>query len=86
MNKLTIRILFLTLTCLFAAISIVSAKASVEEQRQEIRELSKSTLTKLYDKYPSAKSIIEGCYGYATLSNSDFKVPNLIIQSANLAL
>ena len=76
MKNLAIRFMLLTLACMFATITVVSAatKPSVAEQREEIREFSKTTLSKLYEKYPSAERVINGCYGYATLSNSGLKL------------
>ena len=74
MNKLVLRFILLTFACLIAAMATVSAKGTLEEQRNEIREMSKATLEKVYEKYPSAQRVISECYGYATLSNSDVKL------------
>lgn len=51
----------------------------VKEDRQEILEDSKKTLSMLYKAYPSSKNIIRGSYGYATFSNIGV---NLIFFSA----
>ena len=74
MKRFSICLVLLTLACLVAAMATVSAKASIEEQRAEIRELSAATLEKLYKKYPSAERVIKNCYGYATFSNSGVKI------------
>lgn len=77
MKKIVMHLLLLTLACLFATMATVSAKSSkesIEEQRTEIREMSQSTLSKLYKEHPNAKRVIENCYGYATFSNTGVKI------------
>lgn len=74
MKKFVIRFMLLTLAMMIAAMATTSAKANIEDQRQEVREMSKATLTKLYEKYPNAQRVIKNCYGYATLSNANTNV------------
>ena len=73
MKKFSIHFLLMTLTLLIAMMSIVFAK-NLDEQRQEVRDMSQATLTKLYEKYPNAQRVIKNCYGYATLSNANTNV------------
>ncbi len=81
MKQFAMRLFLLTLACLVAITATTSAaKKSLDEQRQEIREMSKVTLSKLYEKYPSAQRVIGECYGYATLSNSN---TNIILFSSS---
>ena len=79
MKKSVMRLILLMLACFVATMTTVSAKASIEDQRNEIREMSKVTLKKLYKEYSSAERVIKNCYGYATLSNSN---TNLIFMSS----
>ena len=74
MKRFSICLVLLTLACLVAAMATVSAKASIEDQRNEVREMSKATLGKLYQKYSSAERVIKNCYGYATFSNASTNV------------
>lgn len=60
--------LMMTVTTVFAA------KASIEEQREEINTLSDKALDQLYKKYPNAERVIEKSYAWATLSNTGIKV------------
>ena len=65
MKKYALKI-FSALFVLMLIMPTVSAK-SVEKERAEIDELSQKVLTRLYEKYPSAKRVIKSCYGYSTL-------------------
>ena len=65
----TLLLCMLTATTTFAA-----SKDSVVEQRRQVDQLSAKVLEKLYETYPHAQRVIEECYAYATLSNSDVEV------------
>ena len=65
MKRFSMKILSLTLLLLLM-MATVSAK-SVEQERQEINDLSAKVLARLYEKYPHSNRVIEKCYGYATL-------------------
>lgn len=52
----------------------VSAEESVDEKREEIREMASETLTKLYELQPSAKTAINKSAGYAVFSNFGLKI------------
>ena len=72
-KKFTIKFILLTLICMLA-VSTAFAKQNLEEQRNEVRQMSKVTLEKLYAKYPNAERVIKTCYGYATLSNANANI------------
>ena len=81
MKKFTLRLILLTLICMLAAMTTTfAANKTLEEQREEVRQMSEATLDKLYQKYPSAINVIDTCYGYATLSNAN---TNLILVSSS---
>ena len=65
--------LVLAAVFILTAAEICFAK-SAAEQRAEIDKLHDQTLQRLYEKYPSARRVINECYAYATLSNSSVKV------------
>ena len=76
-KKILVHLLLLILACLVATMSTAAAKsskASIDEQRTQIRELSQATLERLYKKYPNAERVINNCYGYATFSNTGVKL------------
>lgn len=68
------KIFSLVLAAIFilTAAEICFAKSAVEE-RAEVDKLHDQTLQRLYEKYPSARRVINECYAYATLSNSSVK-------------
>ena len=80
MKKFFVRFLILTLVCIFTALSANTYAANltkaekIENERNEIREMSKTTLQKLYEKIPIAEHVINISYGYATLSNTNTNV------------
>lgn len=51
-----------------------AAAASVEEKRDEVRQMANETLGRLYKAKPSAQAAIESAYGYAVFSNHGFKL------------
>ena len=57
--------------CLFTA--VVSA-ASLEERKQELRDKTAATLTRLYQQEPQAQYVIENCAGYAVFNNTGVKL------------
>lgn len=66
---------FLTVLMLaMAVLTPVAAAASVEERRDEIRQMADKTLKRLYNEKPSAQAAIENAFGYAVFSNHGFKL------------
>lgn len=72
---------FAILTILLCMLTTSAFAASADEERRQVDELSNKTLTKLYERYPGARYVIQNCYAWATLSNSGVKV--LFIGSAH---
>lgn len=65
--------LILATIFILTAAEICFAKSAAEE-RAEVDKLHDQTLQRLYEKYPSARRVINECYAYATLSNSGVKI------------
>ena len=66
---------FAALTVLLCLLTATTALAkSADQQRAEINALHDKALRNLYGKYPSAQSVINQCYAYATLSNTGMKL------------
>ena len=61
-TRTTFKTLAILLVLLFS-VSVVSA-ASLVEQRQHIRDISRTTLLKLYDMHPAAIGYVENAAGY----------------------
>ncbi len=59
-----------TLITLFTLLMLpLTASAGVDEERQEVKEMRKKILTRLYKEEPSTKAKIAKAAGYATFSN-----------------
>ena len=58
---------------LVMSIGVVSAK-SVEEKRQDIRNIASKTLSEVYELQPHAKEAVENAAGYAAFSITDTKI------------
>lgn len=52
----------------------VSAEESLEQKREEVREMMAKTLSKLYELQPKAKTAINNSAGYAVFSNFGLKI------------
>ena len=59
---------------LSVATSIWAAPAKVDEERQEIRKMSKDVLSRLYKAQPSAKAAVSKAAGHAVFSNFGMKI------------
>jgi len=70
--KPMIKMFAILLTLLFS-VSVVSA-ASLIEQRQHIRDISRTTLLKLYDLQPAARGYVENAAGYGVFGNWGVKL------------
>lgn len=73
MNRKFIRLFALTFALLLLGAASVFA-ASLDEQREEIREKNAQVLESLYEEIPSAQSAVENNRGYAILHNTGVKV------------
>lgn len=58
------------LICLFVTATAFAATPDINYGRNEIYNISKRTLAKLYEKYPDAKRALAEGYGYVTLRAS----------------
>jgi lipid-binding SYLF domain-containing protein len=67
------RIAALTLAAMLAA-PLLAIAASKEEKRQDVRDVAKNTLERLYKSQPKAKELIERSAGYAVFSNFGMKI------------
>ncbi|WP_221031587.1 YSC84-related protein [Actomonas aquatica] len=56
------------------AVGSVSAKPSIEEQRDKVREMRDEVLAELYEAKPEAKARIKKAKGYAVFSNVGINV------------
>ena len=54
--------------------STVFAKASPDEQRAKLDEMSEQVLERMYEKYPGSKAAVKNAYGYCTISSSSVKL------------
>ena len=57
-----------------AALAVPASAATKEEKQADVRELSNSTLERLYKEQPAAKKAVESAAGYATFSNFGMKI------------
>jgi len=64
---------FAVLLVFVFSISVASA-ASLTEQRQHIRDISRTTLLKLYDLQPAARGYVENAAGYGVFGNWGVKL------------
>jgi hypothetical protein len=55
---------------LLVSTSIWAAPAKVDEERQEIRKMSKDVLARLYKAQPNAKAAVAKAAGHAVFSTS----------------
>jgi len=65
--------IFAILVTLLFSMSVVSA-ASLMEKRQHIRDISRTTLLKLYDLQPAARGYVENAAGYGVFGNWGVKL------------
>ena len=65
--------MFAILVTLLFSMSVVSA-ASLVEKRQHIRDISRTTLLKLYDLQPAARGYVENAAGYGVFGNWGVKL------------
>lgn len=68
MKSITLVVVWMMMT-----IAVASA-ATVEERRQEIRNLTKETLTEIYSVQPKARDAVTNAAGYAAFSITDAKL------------
>jgi len=64
---------FAVLLVFLFSISVASA-ASLAEQRQHIRDISRTTLLKLYELQPAARGYVENAAGYGVFGNWGVKL------------
>ena len=74
MKKFSVRLILLTLICLFATSAITFAKETPDELRAKLDKMSVEVLNKMYAKYPDAKSAVKNSYAYCTISSSSVKL------------
>ena len=67
MRKTTTWIMALLMLCAMTATVFAANPEKIQKERTEIEELSVKALQNLYAKVPSAESVIDNCYAYATL-------------------
>jgi lipid-binding SYLF domain-containing protein len=68
--------MFTVLLVLLCSLSLtgVADAASKDEQRQHIRDISRTTLLKLYDLQPAARGYVENAAGYGVFGNWGVKL------------
>ena len=71
--KKSMQLLLASLMILTLLAGSVSA-ATVEEKRQDVRNLAQRILTKLYEVHPSAKGALQSSAGYAVFGNTGTKL------------
>ena len=67
-------ILLSVMVLMMSSTALAKSDETIEQQRNEVRQLSAATLERLYQKYPNAERVINECYAYATMSNSGVKI------------
>ena len=72
MKKKFVKLILFSLILMTA--STVLAKATPEEQRAELNEMSVKVLERMYQKYPGSKEAVRDCYAYCTISASGVKL------------
>ena len=65
---------FSTLMVLMLLTVSVASAATLTEKRQHIRDISRTTLLKLYDLQPNARGYVENAAGYAVFGNWGVKL------------
>ena len=73
MKKRSLIKMFAVLLVLVFSMSVASA-ASVDQQRQHIRDISDKTLLKLYSFQPAARGYVENAAGYAVFADWGVKL------------
>lgn len=63
------------------AVTAYAADPKIEKKQQDIRDMANSTLNRLYEADPKAKSAVAGAAGYAVFSNLGVKI--LVAGSGN---
>ena len=58
---------------LMTASTVFAAKATPEQQRAKLNEMSGQVLERMYQKYPSSEAAIQDAYAYCTISASSVK-------------
>ena len=61
----------IALVCLIGVAAFADDEKDKEKERNEIRQMSKQTLARLYKAQPLAKAAVEKAYGYAVFSNTE---------------
>ena len=72
MKKIISQLILFALVLMTA--STVFAKASPEQQRAKLDEMSEQVLERMYAKYPGSKEAVENSYAYCTISSSSVKL------------
>ena len=72
-NNKTVKVFIVMLALVFLMLPVVSA-ASLVEKRQHIRNISETTLLKLYGLQPNARGHVENAAGYGVFGNWGVKL------------
>ncbi|MBR0261281.1 MAG: hypothetical protein IJQ85_05760 [Selenomonadaceae bacterium] len=72
MRKIFFQLILFALV-LMTASTVLAAKATPEQQRAKLNEMSGQVLERMYQKYPSAERAMQKVYGYCTISASSVK-------------
>ena len=72
MKKKFFQLLLFTLILMMAS-TVFAAKASPEQQRAELNEMSGKVLERMYEKYPTASEAVQDAYAYCTISAASVK-------------
>ena len=72
-NNKTVKVFFVMLALVFLMLPVVSA-ASLVVKRQHIRNISETTLLKLYGLQPNARGHVENAAGYGVFGNWGVKL------------
>jgi len=65
--------LILFMLVLTMASTVFAAKATPDQQRAELNEMSGKVLERMYQKYPSAQEAVQDAYAYCTISAASVK-------------
>ena len=72
MKKKFFQLILFALVLVMAS-TVCAAKASPEQQRAELNEMSGKVLEKMYEKYPSSAEAVQDAYAYCTISAASVK-------------
>ena len=72
MKKFFARLILFALVVMTAS-TVFAAKATPEQQRAKLNEISGQVLERMYEKYPSAEAAVRDSYAYCTISASSIK-------------